>query len=623
MNRTPRLRFINTISDFFSFIDNKYRNSAIYNYFKSYDKTESAFRNSLFYKIFRIDKCSTASKYFRNNFAKKCEDSIITEYIKRIYNSIFTCSVRAYAVIFLCFSIYSIALNGIVLALGNNSDIIKDNIYSGAILFVCSLPFLVSKLSLLDFVAQSRILSAFFYDLLFVKEKSSEKIESKNTSTAFLIVTGTLMGLFTYFTTVSQILMLFAFVIFVLMAYKKPENSLTVMLLCMPFASVSVLSLLSLVSFAAFFFKFLRGKRNFRLSFFDLMSFLLIEIIFAGSFDISGVKLISTNTLPMIAMALSYFVFVNCIRTEEQIRRCIYTLSFSGGLSAAVKVLHTALSDIRITDIIEKIGVSINFSVITPFGGSIEYGNYMLALIPFMFTSLILTNSKKKQIYFLLASILSLLSMAELHSKGILVALIIAVIIFITSTFRNPASSMAVLLLACLMLVLFILNSPFLGNERFFNFNGYKENIISNTIEIIRDNPLGGIGFGKENFIDTTRVYSHFSEHNIDNCYDFYLQILAQTGVFGIFFLIIHLLMFFKMVFTKLSYFRKKSLVTSLIIVSSLTSICAMCLRGISSFIWQDYRAFALYFIVMAIVSSKYFENSYHELPREVIYVTE
>ncbi len=623
MNKHEKTGIKSRIYNFYSMIDRKYHDSAIYNYFKSYDLTEEKFRDSLFYRFFCIDKIDVYAKYFKNSFAKKCEESTIMSYIKRFYDSVFSCSIRAFAVIFLCFSIYSIALNSISLALGNTSTHINDNIFAGVVLFIVSLILLAVKSTIPGFVANSRILSAFCYDILFDKKAELVISEPKAVSAAILIITGTVMGLLTYFTTVAQIILIFAFVIFVLVAFKIPENAFSIVLLLLPFLSVASLSLLCLVTFIAFFFKFLRGKRNFRLSFFDTLTILFILIIFVGSKDVSGIPLISTNTLPMIALASSYFVLVNCTRNRKQMRRYVYTISFSAALCAFLRVLNILITDVHVIPEFAGSGISILQSVISPFGGKIEYANYILSCLPFIFASMIFAGTNRKKLFYFISVIVCIFSLIEIHSKGIMLALVFMIIIFISTTFKNPASSLIVIVLSVLLFTLFITNSSFLGNDRYFSFNGYKENIISTTFDMIRDNPFGGIGFGRENFINVAKSYSHFSQHRIDNCYDFYIQLFVQTGVFGIIFILLHLLMYCKMLFTKLSYLRKKSLVATLVMVAAFSSIAVMCFRGISSYIWQDHRSFLMYFLVMAIASAKCFDKSCYETYQEVTNVTE
>jgi len=590
--------------------DSAFRSSSFYQFFRSYDNSENSFKQSLFYKLFFSSKLSVAVRMFKNTFARLCENSVIAVALKNFCELMLRCRIRSIGFALLYFSTCASFVACIKYAAGITGKVFSDNIFACLFVFICSLFMLTINDSVSSFTDKSKILSSlsanFFMDNVF--DKNSGKHIYKP-SHAILILIGVLFGFATVFFSVKAILLATFAALLVLTIFRTPENSLPLLIVFCPFLAETAFIFLAAVAVAAYIFKTLRGKRSFKIAYFDALFIFLIALIFTGGFKSATNNSFDPDILHAVTVGLSYFLFRNCTGDIRISRKCIYAIGISCTLSSLVVLYRTAYVSGYIDMLINKLPWKLSLANTDLFSHPVNTGEFLLVMLPFTVMASIISANASKKILFTVASFLCGAALICTNSKGVIMAFALCLLIYITASFRNPFASLITLLIICMALSVFIANSAFLGSDRFFNVNGYKETILTESAEIITDNFISGIGLGADNFAKVFGAYSNQGATPVLSCYNMYIQLLAQLGIFGFIFFMCVSVIYFRMQFSALSHNRKSSLFASLLAISSISAISVIYLRGLTSYVWNDTKILFMVVAVIGISASSYYSS--------------
>lgn len=592
-------------------VDKLFRASAFYKFFHSYDKSEQQFNSSFIYNSLNISTFAAKRRMFKNNFAKQCESSLIVVFIKNFYNILLNCKIRAFAVVLMCMSIYSMLFGVMKYALLYSDSLFNDTNFISVLLFIVSLIFVPTRSSIPEFANKSRIIS-FIKKCFFADDKEAFDYKSNAYMPSFgtLFIIGTALGILTIVFPIKYIIYCIFCLFILLSLFKTPENGLPFILLITPFCSINVLSLFSVMAFSAYLFKLMRCKRSFSFKYFDLLILLFAAIVLCASRTSAFGGEFNKDALTMLLFVLMYFLVRNCIKTEIMVGKLCNAMSFSGAV-VALSFICTKMLFIYENTIPYINNTIKRFSFVqNVFSSDIAIGEFILIIIPFIFTSFALSGKKQNRSFNLIALLLCVFAVCATQSKGLIAALFITILIYATSSFRSPVTSLLTVVFVCVVLAVFITNSGFLGNDRFFFVNDYKNSLWNTTSEIIADNFVSGIGLGKSNFAQVLAAYNDFSTVHIDDCCNWYLQLFAQVGVFGFLFYAYISVSYFKMQFTLLNETRNKNAFSSLISIAAISSVFSMYLRGLTSYIWTEPKVFFAFFVIVGISASVYYINS-------------
>ncbi len=601
-----------------SCVDRAFHSSLFYHFFRSHYKTEKRFSDGFFRNMLYSEKIGGGIRIFKNTFAKSSETSIIVNEIKKFYRGILFCSIHGYAVIMLYFGIYALAISAIKTALFGNYEILPGNAYWSVIMIIISFILLPVRSSLSEFVRNSRILS-FISECFFVTGNHSLKndVSEIKISNGVYILTGTFLGFLTFFFSIGDLLIAIFVMFLVLLSFKTPENSLPVLIISSPFLSETSLIVFCFFAFCAYLFKVMRGKRSFNVRFFDLLILLSVVIIIFGGFNSTNRMGFSHDSVFIASISLIYFIIRNCVKSENLCRKCIRAILVCS-VTMSFMILYQRIFNIDYDNvIIEFVKSHIN---IYEFSSSekIASGEFLLILLPFAIMAQIISNTYTAKFLSAISIIICTIAIVAIGSKGLMMAFAVCILLYITSSFKNPFISVITVILIYAVLSVFISNSSFLGNDRFFNINDYKENILLTASKIASDNFIAGIGIGKDNFSKILRMYMNFGNNSISSCYNIYLQIFVQTGFFGFMFFICAFINYLKIQFSCLSENRVKSIFASLVAISSISFASVIAFRGLTSEILSNPKTLFVFFVVLGISSATYysFENnnlSYNE----------
>lgn len=589
-----------------SSIDKAFRNSAFYKFFRSYYKTEEKFTDGFFSNIFGFQKLGTWIKIFKNSFAKSCENSFTINIVKNFYEKLLLCSIRNYAVIMLYFGVYALSISAIKSSFYGTGFLTSDNAYISMLLIIMSFVFMPIKDSFAEFSSRSQILSFLLKNLLFTPNlERLKKEKAYSPSNGLLIISGTVLGVMTYFVQIKTILLITTALLLVMLMLKTPENALPFLIIACPFCSPSVLFLLCTLAFAAYMFKVMRGKRNLSLNYFDTLMLFAAVILFLGGFGTFSGNKYYIGTLLAISSIAVYFLIRNCLKNEAGFRKCIYALALCAA-AAAFTIVYKEVNLRGFNGINFFDRRYADFLPAPLFDSRTASGEFLLLLLPFSVLSLIISKTNSGKAFSVITIALCSAALILTGSKGILLAFSMCILVYITASFHNQIASLLTIFIVGAVLSLFITNSAFLGNDRFFNVNNYKESILVATSEITSDNLAAGIGLGKENFSGIFRAYTNYSENNISSCYNLYLQLLAQVGIFGFIYFMCMSVCYFKMQFSCLSENRVKNFFTAVISITAISSVVTVFLRGLTSYVFNDYRVFFMFIVIIAVSSAAY-----------------
>lgn len=593
-----------------SSVNERVRASSFYNFFRSYYKSERSFKKSITGALVSHERIGAWVRIFKNMFSKSCESSLIVNAVSKLYEKLIDCSIKSYAIVALYFGIYTLVIEVIKASVTGVFEIIPDNAYYGTILIILSLLFMPFNTSIRGFANNSKILS-FITQKLFITsyERNKKPPEVYHPSNGLLILFGTLLGVSTMALSIEDIFITVICAFLMISFFKSPENSLPILIIACPFFPHRLFALLCAVSFVAYLFKAMRGKRNISLKYFDVLIILFFAIMFVGGFTSVDRTSFARETGSMICVCLVYFSIRNCVRNEEQCKRIAYAF-VACALISSLMLIYLKLHSLGYVSILEQRAlVKFNAAPIDPFGDKIVYGEFLLVFLPFVLMASLVTTKYIGKIAAVLSIASCAVALVFTDSKGILLAFGVCLLIYITASFKNPFASLITILAVYALASFALTQSSFLGDDRFFSVNGYKEMIIDSALGISGDNFVGGIGFGKENFASVFKAYNGFSTSNISSCYNMYLQLLVQTGIFGFVYFIIVAVYFFKMQFSSISDSKRKNAFSSLVAISSISSVGTLFVRGLTNSVWNDHRVLFAFFAVVGLSAAVYYFN--------------
>ncbi len=590
-----------------SSVEKSFRSSSFYNFFRSHRDTEKRFSNSFFGSLLASAKLYRTFKTLKNSFAQKTETSFIISALRDLYERLLLCNFRNYVSVLLYFSIYSFAVSMSRYTFGRSSAVTVSDIYSSLVLLVISLILLPLKGSLADIVSKSRIL-AYLSDVFFMPVSFSKKSEVyvPKTHTGAVMLIGTFLGLLTSAVSMQSILS-FLFLLFLILSFfKTPENSLPVIIVYGLFASAENLSVLCMIAFAAFLFKSLRGKRNFELRYFDILYFLFMLIVAMSCFNSTSSGFSDKYILISLSYFTVYFIFRNCVKNDSASKKVINSMVLCAMISS-LTVLYSRFCSWGYTDIIrEYTGVAFKAPSVDIF----SLCGFLLIVFPFVLSSMASSRYNRGKVFALVTAFLSAAALLSTGVKGLILGVAVCVLIYVVASFRNPFTSLLTVLIVYVLLSVLITNAPFLGSDRFLSISDYTKSMTATTTEIISDNFISGIGFGRDNFSDIFSAYTHFAESSVLYSNNIFLHTVACFGIFGSLFVAALLLNYYKMQFTSISENRKKNLFSSLISTSSIASISTLLLRGLTDYPLSNYRVSFMLIVIVGFSAAVYYRNS-------------
>ena len=263
--------------------------------------------------------------------------------------------------------------------------------------------------------------------------------------------------------------------------------------------------------------------------------------------------------------------------SKDRMKLISYTLLSSG----------LVISGFAIVDFFMTYFDTLTFSLASsPFGRTNDLGAYMLLIFPLALASFLYENDEYiEKAFYALVSILSSVTIVLTFSRGIWLSSIIAIILILGLGIKILKKNIIYLgIVAVISLIPVVIKWEsivirFLSIQNIFshaeNSIEWRKSLLKSAVEIFADNPIMGTGLNSFPFVIS--AYQQRAGYFSINPHNYYLQLLAETGIMGFFTFIILALSILYMSFKAFSHSEKiyKGIALGLLvgIISSLLHI--------------------------------------------------
>lgn len=578
--------------------------------FTAYSAEEDLFFDSHIARFFRGgNRAVRMATNAKSRLAQAFENSRILSAISHLSASLIHRRLKTYGAFLLstgAYGIVSYIIRVYVLEQGGED---LSVIFWCAAFIVTSFPMMASRETFASAAQKSKLMSAFLFNGLGLPRDAFDTNAVYLKRYSLVTAIGMFFGALVYFIHPAHYVGAAVILLSLSLIFSFPEIGVLVFLALVPLSSLfsnpsAVLFVSVFVTAIAYFIKLIRGKRVIHFGLLDvtIAAFSVIYLI-GGIISAGKADSLRASVLCFVLM-MAYFLTVNLIRTKEWVNRCITTVLVFAVLSGSVGLLQmlTGSFDPAWLDMSLFSGISVRITA--TFDNPNVYATYLLLVTPFALAGLLRKGRLSKKLPSLLCLAFLLLCLVQTWSRGAwLGALISAVLFFLVYSRRT----LPYLLAGGVALPLF---SGFLPNNvvlRFTSIAGasdssaaYRISAWRGVLRMLRENWLGGIGIGETAFSSMYPIYSYAGVAGIQHAHNLYLQILSETGVVGLFLLVLVIVFFVQNCFEYIYLTRNEG--ETVIAVAGLTAIAAVLIMGLTDHIWYNYRVFAMFWAVIGLV---------------------
>lgn len=563
---------------------------------------ESSLIRKLTQKIQFRSRFSVPIKRF---FNKAFGESQIINAVSGYFKSLPAAGIRVFGILGVSFGLYTAGVFVILSLLPNAPETNALNLYIGLSCAIISLPLALSKKTISASIKESRFLSFIFFRALGIKPEYllTQKSRRGNSAAAFII--GTVLGLSTI--SLSPIIPLsLPFAVFLAaVMLAQPEIGLVLIALLVPFLPTIPVAMLLIFTAICYFFKLIQGKRVFRLKPVDISvaAFLLLELL-GGIISVNPAASIKPALLYACLMS-AYFLSVNLLTSSSWIKRCVYAMFFSAGIVAAIGIFENYFGKAQITWIDSEMFNDIENRVVSTFGNPNVLAEYLIMLLPVIFSIFVCAKSGVKKFASLFLLIICGACLLFTWSRGAWLGILFGMLIFMLLYSRATLKILSFFVLFVPFLP-FVLPSTIV--ERFTSIGNlrdsstsYRVNIWKGVVSMLRDNVFGGIGVGEGAFSDVYMKYSLAGIESAPHSHNLFLQIIVELGIAALLVFIFAMIMCTREVLVFYRYSEDIPRKTKLLSCSFICGIAAVMLQGMTDYIWYNYRVFCIFWLLIGI----------------------
>lgn len=579
--------------------------------FSSYDSQLSAYQNGFIFHNFKSgSKVRIFLRKLRGYLSQSVETSFALRKLRKAVSSRADVSVKSYGRFLLSFGIYILLFFFIKLFVPAVGTANYDHLYLGIIISVLSVPFLTSNKTLAQAAYGSKITKFIFSDAFGFREESFEQRPEANTSHSSTkpLFYGLVLGALTFFVHPAIIIAVIIFLTTTAFIIISPEIGILLALFAIPFLSIFeypalLLTLLILTTAISFLIKLIRGKRVIRFEIIDFFVLLFLAILyFSGRITVGGYQSY-LSALVVCLLMLGYFLIANLIRSGKWVLRCIYAIVFSGTVTAIIGVLQYVLGFAENDWLDRSYFADIYGRATATFDNPNYLATYLALVFPFALYLLLRAKGVRSRILSSVSCITLVLCIICTWCRAAWIAVIVCFVIYLMIITRKSFKYILAVAVATPVLAFFIPNNVI---ERFLSIGNladsstlYRVYIWKGSLNMIKDNIWGGIGYGQQAFEHIYPEYAFAGIEGAVHSHNLYLQILIGTGIGG---LICFALAIFFFAQNSLTYMRSPhSRDSSLITSAALMSVLTMLIMGLFDFVWYNNSMFFMFWAVMAL----------------------
>jgi len=568
---------------------------------------------------------------------RNVEDSLFVHLIHGLAGKLLGLRLKTYGTFIASFGAYT-AVSAIVrVFLSRNITaaelLMNDNIIIAIVLVLAGIPLILSKKSLSEALCSSAAGYVVQSITGFTEDDLSVKTGGLHTGPAFLA--GILFGVASYF--VSPLLMIAGAVALVgaYLVLIRPELGVLALFFFMPILPTMALLGIEAYTFVCYLIKVFRRKRVFRLEPVDIAALAFAFVLLTGGV-ISVTSASLKPALLFVGFLFAYFLVVGLIRSMEWLTRCTAASVISATLISVYGLVTyftgTAVMDDAWLD--TNLFGSIRGRAYATLENPNMYGEYLVLIIPLALGILIRRwGGMRKSAAVLCLGIMGAGLICS-WSRGAMLALIIAMIVFLFMWHRRAMFLVFAGLLSIPVLP-FVLPEAMVS--RYFSIGDMADSSTSYRVggwqaafEMLKENFLAGIGIGGEAWSSIYPKYAFMTLESTPHAHNLYLQIAMETGIVGLCVFLWFLFLLYQSGFT---FFRRLS-DESLLLPESLSPYdaplsddvnrnirrCRMDLRvsaaaplcgvlavlaqGMTDYSWYNYRVYLMMWLVCGLASA-------------------
>ena len=421
---------------------------------------------------------------------------------------------------------------------------------------------------------------------------------------ALAAVAGAALGVLTAFFSPSALLSAVILPLVCVLVFYLPEAGVVLGVFLLPFFPTMHLVVYTLYLTLCYGIKVLRGKRLFSLSGLDagVLLFALV-LLFSGIFSASP-----STSLPSAAVCLCFLcwypIAVNLLRSGDWIRRAVRAVFLAGLLVALYGIAQYLFADVSRIWLDSELFSDIAGRAVSTFENPNVLGEYLLLCLPVSF-SLFLDRSRSAwgRFFLLLGSACLLVCLILTWSRGAWLGLILssALLCIIVS-----ARMLLLLFPAACLLPWSPYFLPATVVQRFLSIGNltdtstaYRIHIWEGVLRLLKDHWLAGIGIGVGAFREVYPAYSLAGIEAAPHSHSLYLQILTESGIFGLLLFLVLLVFYARCCISSVTLFPG--------IRDRIRSACMCCgvfavlIQGMTDYVWYNYRIFLMFWFAVGL----------------------
>ena len=568
----------------------------------------------------------TVPRRFTDISSEQWHKSKVLKFISQAKKNILYTGMSSYGAFVLAFALVMLAIEGVRLMIltgdvnlpmftmffdENAVDLVTHCIIAFA-LILSSIPLILAgDIPFIKELFRGRIAGSFLIGVMGLREVNvaDKGASTRNHAGGFLL--GVALGILTLVISPINILKTLLIAIFVVVTLASPETGIVVSLFLLPFLSslsggIYVIAAAAVILLSALL-KVISGERVMNFTLIDLSAAVFLLLILSSGAISAGGKASIRESILFCIVASIYFVMSSLMKSKQWLKRVITAISASGLIISVIVVIAKLAGIIG-----RRFGLNFWLKGIDslPIIPSDEALSVYLVLVIFTMAAYIcFASSSGEKGGGTMAIIFALSALVLTESYVAISVLILAFIGY--KLLKSPK----IIFVAIVLVVLFVIAYVMLPSVFTERVDYVVESLVSSieertslfltSNEIIRDNFLCGIGFGKIAFQTVYSVYSPSGVITETNAGSLYTQILIETGIGGIISFILFVTLFVRVCFTVCKKYGKSSEPAR--IVRALTGgIIALLIFGLVEYVWSDVCVLFLFWAVVGVCLAVY-----------------
>lgn len=565
----------------------------------------------------------------RMHLSKQFEGSLILNLIQRSSLGFATMPLRTLGNFFFSFGIYTVIIYLLRLFLPVISVAPIDYAVVGVIICGASIPMILARDNIAVSVGKSVFLGSLFSDIFgYRRESFKMKTQTSKFKSAITFILGLGLGLLTLVIHPLAIIGILAAIVAFALIFVSPEIGVILALFCLPFFSLFnnptiILSATVLAVIISYCIKLIRGKRILRFEIIDLSVLLFgVLILMSGAISAGGIASLR-ESLVAFELMLGFFITVNLMRTAEWIKRCFKAIVASGTVVAFIGIVQYVIGAFPDGGawLDTEYFYDISGRAVSLFDNPNILAVYLILVLPISLYFGVTAQKGSPKVLASISTISILICILLTWSRGAWIAATICIVCFFLLYSKKTLACIFALVPIIPMASIFIPDSV---TRRILSIGDladsstmYRVYTWKGTLECIKDNILGGIGYGPSAFQTIYPQYAYAGMESAEHSHSLFLQILLGMGIVGLIVFGVIIFLYAQMNF---EYIKNSNDISGrLTMIACLCAVLGLLIFGLFDYSWYSYRVFFLFWTIMGLACAYVRVNKNEMRKKQVI----